>query len=181
MHVLARSLLNFVAHVRISFAHTYPARSLPCNRSQLALSFYCLPSASTIRSTALRNTCIYAQVRLSWRFGLAPFIAYSGTHTSHTRCHTCYLCIRICPFRSYSALIHSQAHTLIRAHVPRGVVRSCWSVCQWSFRLFGIRSRLSLAHFFSIAPMCSPALRCSLASAAHAPAYFMRVCRNGCG
>lgn len=119
----------------MSFAHTHPARSLPCNRSQLALSVRCLPSASTTRSTALRNTCIYAQVRFSWRFGLAPFIAYSGTHTSHTRCHTCYLCIRISPFCSYSALIHSQAHTLIRTHVSRGVVRSCWSICQWSSRL----------------------------------------------
>ena len=176
MHVLARSLLNFFAHVRISFAHTYPARSLPCNRSQLALSFYCLPSASTIRSTALRNTCIYAQVRLSWRFGLARFIAYSGTHTSHTRCHTCYLCIRICPFRSYSALIH---YSLAFGHYS--LVCSLLSVCQCSHRLFGIRLRLSLAHFLSIAPMCSPALRCSLASAAHAPAYFTRVCCNGCG
>lgn len=166
MHVLARSLLNIVAHVRISFAHTYPARSLPCNRSQLALSSCCLPSASTIRSTALRNTCIYAQVRFSWRFGLAPFIAYSGTHTSHTRCHTCYLCIRICPFCSYSALIH---YSLAFGHYLPAC--SLLSICQRSFR-FGTRSRLSLAHFLSIAPMCSPALRCSLADTAPATAYI---------
>lgn len=45
------------------------------------------------------------------------------------------LCTCVPRIRSYSALIHSQAHTLIRAHVPRGVVRSCWSICQWSSRL----------------------------------------------
>lgn len=144
-------LLNIFAHVRISFAHTTQrGRSLVIGHNSPCRSIVCRPHRHT-RSTALRNTCIYAQVRLSWRFGLAPFIAYSGTHTSHTRCHTCYLCIRIRPFRSYSALIHSQAHTLIRAHVPRGVVRSCRSICQGSLR-FGVPFVLVAGIFAGIAP-----------------------------
>lgn len=57
------------------------------------------------------DTCMHAQVRFSCRCGLAPFIAYSGTHTSHTRCHTCYLCIRLRPFRSYLSLISRRTYT----------------------------------------------------------------------
>lgn len=114
-------LLNIFAHVRISFAHTHPARALPCNRSLLALSFYYLPSASTIRSTALRNTCIYAQVRLSWRFGLAPFIAYSGTYTSLARCHTCCLCAGVQSLLfllvAHSPSLRARSHSLASVHV----------------------------------------------------------------
>lgn len=63
------------------------------------------------------DTCIHAQVRFSWRFGLALFVTYSGTHTSLTRRHTCCLCMRIIPSRSYWSLIRSSVTRYTRSHM----------------------------------------------------------------
>ena len=145
-------LLNILAHVRISFAHTCPARPLHCYRSRFALSFYCLPSASTYSLYCIAQ---YMYIRTGSAFVAVrsrtlslPIRAHA--HPRHVATRAAYV-QAFGPFRFYSALIHSQAHTIIRAHVPRGFVRSCWSVCRRSFR-FGVPFVLVAGILAGIAP-----------------------------